>query len=500
MADTFTTNLNLTKPEVGASTDTWGTKINADLDSVDAIFSSTGTSVAINLDGAVIDSSVIGGTTPAAGTFTTLTANTSITGTLATAAQTNITSVGTLTGLDVAGTPTFDGLTVDGDAIVASSVPRLILSETDVTNGNWDFRGSFGNLTIRSLNDDLSTAVTKMLVGSNGDIAFYDDTGSTQGLYWDASAESLGIGTTSPQQKLQVEDGNIYIRGNTAGEGLLINDSTSSSGTYSITREGSDATGYLKFGTPTNETHSFVFDGGNVGIGTASPAEKLSINNASGNAYLQCISGNGNLGGVWIGDQADNFVGGFFYDNAVDASLFYVNNAERMRILSSGQLIMGRTNDFGSTGYKLQVDFGSTTTGILVASANTASKVALDMRDKNVSGAAGTITYDGLAAQYNTSSDYRLKENIQPLEDGLERLNNLKPVKFNWKENGKTNEGFIAHEVQEVFPDAVTGEKDGEEMQAMDYGRITPLLVKAIQEQQEQIEQLKTEIQTLKGE
>ena len=68
------------------------------------------------------------------------------------------------------------------------------------------------------------------------------------------------------------------------------------------------------------------------------------------------------------------------------------------------------------------------------------------------------------------------------------------------------SEGFIAHEVDEVFPDAVTGEKDAVDeegniaAQQMDYGRITPLLVKAIQEQQEQIEELKAEIAKLKGE
>ena len=94
---------------------------------------------------------------------------------------------------------------------------------------------------------------------------------------------------------------------------------------------------------------------------------------------------------------------------------------------------------------------------------------------------------------YSTSSDYRMKKNIKPLENGLERLSKLKPVKFDWKLNDKSTEGFIAHEVQEIFPDAISGEKDGKEMQGMDYGRITPLLVAAIQELKAEVDKLKQE-------
>ena len=110
----------------------------------------------------------------------------------------------------------------------------------------------------------------------------------------------------------------------------------------------------------------------------------------------------------------------------------------------------------------------------------------------------GLITVTTSGTTYNSVSDYRLKENIIPLENGLDRVLQLKPSKFNWIETGNETEGFIAHELQEIFPDAVTGEKDAVynstgniKPQSVDYGRITPLLVKAIQE-------LKAENDTLK--
>jgi hypothetical protein len=103
----------------------------------------------------------------------------------------------------------------------------------------------------------------------------------------------------------------------------------------------------------------------------------------------------------------------------------------------------------------------------------------------------GNIVVTTSGTSYNTVSDYRLKENVTPLENGLSRLMQLKPSKFNWIETGNETEGFIAHELQEYFPDAVTGEKDAVysstgniKAQSVDYGRITPLLAKAIQEQQ----------------
>ena len=112
----------------------------------------------------------------------------------------------------------------------------------------------------------------------------------------------------------------------------------------------------------------------------------------------------------------------------------------------------------------------------------------------------GSVSVAVAGNTYNTTSDYRLKDNIEIITDGTERLMKLKPVRHSWKESSGTVDGFLAHEVQEAGLEyAVTGEKDGKEMQSMDYGRITPVIVSALQDAIKEINSLKKRIEELES-
>lgn len=114
----------------------------------------------------------------------------------------------------------------------------------------------------------------------------------------------------------------------------------------------------------------------------------------------------------------------------------------------------------------------------------------------NPNGPVGSISTNGSACAYNTSSDYRLKENILDIENSVERLKQLKPCNFAWKADGSRVDGFIAHEAQAVVPEAVHGTKDElnedgtPKYQGIDQSKLIPLLTKALQEALVRIEAL----------
>ena len=95
----------------------------------------------------------------------------------------------------------------------------------------------------------------------------------------------------------------------------------------------------------------------------------------------------------------------------------------------------------------------------------------------NPNGVVGSVVTNGSNTQFNTSSDYRLKEDLQDF-NGLDKVSKIPVYDFKWKTDESRSYGVMAHELQEVLPQAVTGDKDAEEMQSVDYSKIVPLLVK----------------------
>jgi hypothetical protein len=172
---------------------------------------------------------------------------------------------------------------------------------------------------------------------------------------------------------------------------------------------------------------------------------------------------------------------------------------ERMRISSGGVVSIGTTN--GTPASSNVVGVAASVSGYISASRDNTSaefnRIASDgevVAFLRAGTKVGSISVTTTATAYNTSSDYRLKESIQPIFGASDRVRQLNPVNFAWKADGTRTDGFIAHEVQAVAPQAVTGEKDGEEMQAIDHSKLVPLLTAALQEALTEIALLKARL------
>tara|TARA_R100000278_G_scaffold29916_1_gene27509 strand:- start:18394 stop:21768 length:3375 start_codon:yes stop_codon:yes gene_type:complete len=238
---------------------------------------------------------------------------------------------------------------------------------------------------------------------------------------------------------------------------------------------------------------------GNVGIGTTSPSQLLNLQGQS--PFIQFNqTGTDSFAGINFGDDDDANDGQILYDHDERYMRFQVANAERVRIDASGNFLVGKSSaNLATAGIELLAsDFANfTRDGGLSAQFNRLSSDGAVIGFLKAGSTVGTISVTSSATAYNTSSDARLKD-ITGSSRGLDVINELNPVAYNWKEDGKADEGLIAQEVKELVPNAVSQTED--DYYQMDYSKLVTHLVKGMQEQQEQIESLKSEIAILKGE
>jgi Chaperone of endosialidase len=177
---------------------------------------------------------------------------------------------------------------------------------------------------------------------------------------------------------------------------------------------------------------------------------------------------------------------------------FSINGSEAMRIDSSGNLLVGTTSSTNSPPNGICTSSPTSGTSLNIGHANGTPNGYSYMQYSYNGTTIGYISQNGTTAvAYNTTSDYRLKENIAPMTGALDTVAKLKPVTYKWKADGSNGQGFIAHELQAVVPDCVTGQKDAVDAegkpiyQGVDTSFLVATLTAAIQEQQALIESLK---------
>jgi hypothetical protein len=248
-------------------------------------------------------------------------------------------------------------------------------------------------------------------------------------------------------------------------------------GTPAITTSGDTNTGIF---FPAADTIAFTEGGaeamridssGNVGIGTTTPLGTagnrtvLTVNGTS--SAIVSLGVGGTRTGSYYADSTKVILG----TNTSTFLAFDTNDTERARITSGGDLMVGVTSFTDSSG-GVVIQNGSTDINIKTGCTATVARDHLGFYNPN--GLVGFIRTTNSSTTYNTSSDYRLKENIVPVTGALAKVAALKPCTYTWKADGSAGQGFIAHELQEVCPDAVTGEKDATEIRQVEVSPAVP--------------------------
>lgn len=298
-----------------------------------------------------------------------------------------------------------------------------------------------------------------------------------------------------------------------------------------------DNSGSLQLQTNNGTTAVTIDTNQNVGIGASSPAAKLDVNGSlnlssldNQDRFIQIGHSRTNSGNAFIdliGDATYTDYGLRIIRNSSGANaesdiiqrgtgnlnlstneaapiVFKTSATERMRITSGGLVYVNTTSTIADSQFSLAWNASGNVGMGFKNTFNGAFDVMRFLNYNNVQQGYINCNNSG-STTYNSGSDYRLKDNVQPMTDGLSKVMQLKPVTFNWKGDNSAGQGFIAHELAEIVPDIVNGEKDAVtedgtiKPQGVDYGKLTAVLTAAIQELKAELDATKAEVQALKG-
>jgi hypothetical protein len=346
---------------------------------------------------------------------------------------------------------------------------------------------------------------------------------------------SVGIGTSSPTAKLDVQVSSdtwevVKVQNSGGSRASLLRMIGAAGGSVDFGADGGTAsTAVIR----TAGTERLRLDSsGNLGLGVTpsawgSSVKVAQVSNASiaGQSNQALFSNNAFFDGA-----------GWKYISSAVASQYYLDSnaqhqwltaasgtagnaitfTQAMTLDSSGNLLVGATSNSGMiTGSEVRTGFGAEGGGTFYNQVNAGPNLYMSKASGYSNGVfqsyytagveRGSISYNGSAIVYATSSDYRLKENVQPMTGALDTVAQLNPVTYTWKADGSAGQGFIAHELQAVVPDCVTRTKDAvdaegnPQYQGVDTSFLVGILTKAIQEQQTTIAALEARITALEA-
>lgn len=355
------------------------------------------------------------------------------------------------------------------------------------------------------------------IIGRNNGIAdesiisFYEYDGTTRMAYMLADEGNLDFATGGSTVRMRITSGgdtqltgnNLDIKGSNAGNtSVRITDSTGTVGTNSLDLINDGTAAYIwnrantniRFGINGTERMR-ITSGGNVNISTASGSL------AQTSYKLRVESDPAVTNGIYLTAGTSSSNHAFYVENEFGSAEHFAVRGDgqiRMNASRTGNIIFGGVSLSGvTTGSPTGSAFGMESAGRSVLFQGTTSTANMTLQAfYNPNGQVGRIQTSGSSTGYFTSSDYRLKEDLQDFA-GLDMISKIPVYDFQWKIDENRSYGVMAHELQEVLPQAVTGDKDAVNEdesinpQGVDYSKIVPILVKSIQELKAEIELLK---------